>query len=294
MDRELLRFPLIEAIVGRRSRRFGLGMKIPSGPLAYTSPADPVPLSELERSILIASGTGVTGWSVGVPFGPDRPDEHAHYKAGDQSGLAGIVEATRACTVKIGEHRLDLPAEPPHMLEPNLWMANAPGSILFMPVGDASEQVLELMSMGLGGLYLTGLTAGASWEPSRTGGPTGSVSPSLPTDGGRFPTRSDSTDTSRACALRTSTTPTASSRTPSAPWSSRATCRRCTLTPASTPPTSDPAATLAPTRITWSTGTPTAESCPPATRASTRVRLQAASTCHHGRADCPARLRCRI
>jgi hypothetical protein len=27
------------------------------------------------------------------------------------------------------------------MLEPNLWMANAPGSTLFMPVADASEQV---------------------------------------------------------------------------------------------------------------------------------------------------------
>jgi hypothetical protein len=50
-----------------------LGMEIPSGPLAYRSEAEPLPLSELERSILVAAGTGVTGWSFGVPFGPTVP-----------------------------------------------------------------------------------------------------------------------------------------------------------------------------------------------------------------------------
>ena len=192
IDDDLLRFPLIDAIVGRRSRRFGLGMAIPSGPLAYTSRAEAVPLSELERSILMAAGTGATGWSMGVPFGPDRPDEHAHYtqrftgraaptaagigtpvlfttddsgtyltntrdtpppepESGTRDGkdMATIVAATRACTVKLSDGRLDLPAAPPHMLEPNLWMANAPGSTLFIPVGDASEQVLGLMSMAI-------------------------------------------------------------------------------------------------------------------------------------------------
>jgi hypothetical protein len=40
------------------------------------------------------------------------------------------------------------------MIEPNLWMANAPGSTLFMPVADASEQVLSLMAMFAGNGYL--------------------------------------------------------------------------------------------------------------------------------------------
>jgi hypothetical protein len=35
------------------------------------------------------------------------------------------------------------------MLEPNLWMANASGSTLFMPIGDASEQMLALMALAL-------------------------------------------------------------------------------------------------------------------------------------------------
>jgi hypothetical protein len=193
MQTGLTEFPLFDAIAGRRARRFGLGMELPSGPLAHTSGAEPVPLSERERSILLAAGTGVSGWNFGVPFGPDRPEEHAHYTqrftgrtaptaagigtpvlfATDDSGtyltntrdlrpsgltepavdrddaVDAMVETVRAQTEQLSERRLDLPTAAPHMLEPNLWMANAPGSTLFMPVADASEQVLGLMAMAL-------------------------------------------------------------------------------------------------------------------------------------------------
>jgi hypothetical protein len=192
MQGPLSDFSLVDAIAGRRSRRFGLGMEIPSGPLAYRSRAEPMPLSELERTILVAAATGVTGWSFGVPYGPDRPHEHAHYTqrftgrtaptaagigtptlfATDDSGtyftntrdarpdpplegddsreaLDAMVGTVRAHTERLSERRLDLPQAPPHMLEPNLWMANTPGSTLFMPVADASEQVLGFMAMAL-------------------------------------------------------------------------------------------------------------------------------------------------
>jgi hypothetical protein len=192
MQGSLSEFALIDAIVGRRSRRFGTGMEMPSGPLAYRSEAEPLSLSELERSILVAAGTGVTGWSFGVPHGPDRPEEHAHYTqrftgrtaptaagigtptlfATDDSGtyftntrdvlpdravgstggreaLYAMVETVRTHTERLSDRRLDLPQAAPHMLEPNLWMANAPGSTLFMPVADASEQVLGFMAMAL-------------------------------------------------------------------------------------------------------------------------------------------------
>ena len=189
--KDLFDFPLLEAIYGRRARRFGLGMEIPSGPLAFKSSAEPAPLSELEHAVLVAAGTGVTGWNFGVPFGPDRPDSHAHYTqrftgrtaptaAGfgtpvlfhtDDEGtyltntrdtrptavrelegaddIQRILELGRQRTTKLSDRRLDLPAQPPHMLPPNLWMANAPGSTLFMPVGDASEQVLGFLAMTL-------------------------------------------------------------------------------------------------------------------------------------------------
>lgn len=60
-----------------------------------------------------------------------------------------IIAVTRAHTVKLSDVRLDSPSAPPHMLEPNLWMANAPGSTLFMPIADASEQVLALLAMAV-------------------------------------------------------------------------------------------------------------------------------------------------
>ncbi|MBI2321410.1 MAG: hypothetical protein HYU88_04795 [Chloroflexi bacterium] len=63
---ELARFPLLKALFGRRSRRFGLGMRIPSGPLAYASQQAPLPLSNLERTLLVLSGAGISGWTFGI------------------------------------------------------------------------------------------------------------------------------------------------------------------------------------------------------------------------------------
>ena len=47
--RELASYPLLDALYGRRARRFALGGEIPDGPLAYGSRHEPLPLSELER-----------------------------------------------------------------------------------------------------------------------------------------------------------------------------------------------------------------------------------------------------
>jgi hypothetical protein len=56
---------LAEAVFSRRSRRFGLGMTLPDGPLAFRSRHDPVPLTELEEALLIWLGTGTTGLALG-------------------------------------------------------------------------------------------------------------------------------------------------------------------------------------------------------------------------------------
>lgn len=194
---ELFEFPLLRAIFGRRSRRFGLGMEIPSGPLAFQSDPHPYPLSDLERSVLVAVGTGVTGWNFGIPFGPARSDEHADYtlrftgRTGPTAAGIGtpvlfftdddgtyvtntrdvnptrvdeldhidndterIITVCREQTKKLSDSRLDLPAAPGHMLEPNHWWANSPGSTLFMPVADASEQMLGLLSLFVENGYL--------------------------------------------------------------------------------------------------------------------------------------------
>jgi hypothetical protein len=62
----LARFPLLDAILGRRSRRFPLGGEIPDGLLAYKSEHAHVPLSELETALILAVMGGTTGWHFGI------------------------------------------------------------------------------------------------------------------------------------------------------------------------------------------------------------------------------------
>jgi hypothetical protein len=52
---------LLDALRGRRSRRFGAGMEMPSGPLAYKSRYPAVPLTEAEEGALVFAACGITG-----------------------------------------------------------------------------------------------------------------------------------------------------------------------------------------------------------------------------------------
>jgi len=81
---ETLKFPLIEALLGRRSRRFPLGGRIPDGPLAYTSRSPPVPLSELEQLLLVTAVGGNTGWHYLIA----RNEHYAPYLS-SYAGSAG-------------------------------------------------------------------------------------------------------------------------------------------------------------------------------------------------------------
>jgi hypothetical protein len=63
---DLLKFPLMEAIAGRRARRFCLGAEIPDGPLAFKSRHKPLPLSEIEQLVVLSTMGGVTGWHYAI------------------------------------------------------------------------------------------------------------------------------------------------------------------------------------------------------------------------------------
>lgn len=65
---------------------------------------------------------------------------------GDGS-IERILAVCRDNTTRIRDARLDLPSSPPYILPPNLWWANKPGSTLFMPVGDASEETLGFLAL---------------------------------------------------------------------------------------------------------------------------------------------------
>jgi hypothetical protein len=58
------RYPLLDALRGRRSRRFGLGMAIPGGPFTYKSQHPPLSLLEIEEAALAFAACGVTGYAL--------------------------------------------------------------------------------------------------------------------------------------------------------------------------------------------------------------------------------------
>src|ERR671918_1061522 len=63
---ELLKFPLMEALIGRRSRRFCMGAEIPDGVLAFKSKHKAMPLSEIEQLLVLSTMGGVTGWHFAI------------------------------------------------------------------------------------------------------------------------------------------------------------------------------------------------------------------------------------
>lgn len=82
--RTALEFPLVEALMGRRARRFALGDTIPDGPLAFASRHDPVPLSRLEQLMLLTAAGGTTGWHFAIT----RNERYAPHLA-NYAGAAG-------------------------------------------------------------------------------------------------------------------------------------------------------------------------------------------------------------
>ncbi len=80
-------YPLLDALRERRSRRFGRGMRMARGPLAYSSDEAPVRLSEEEEAVLAFAACGITGPALG----------ELEYEAGRGGTiLAGFVGRTVA------------------------------------------------------------------------------------------------------------------------------------------------------------------------------------------------------
>ena len=73
---EISAFPLFEALLERRSRRFAAGFRLNGGPLAFESQRAPAPLSLAEEATLAFAANGVNGYALSeLPFDTgDRPD----------------------------------------------------------------------------------------------------------------------------------------------------------------------------------------------------------------------------
>ena len=173
-------FPLLEGLVGLRSRRFGFGMELTHGPFAYKSPKEPYPLSENETAMLVDAATGVTGAilcegdtqggmvkSVGrthpSAVGAHRTvlfftnDDGLFLYQGTKHKMSKMKEYETPedrskiksfydeHTVKISDGRFDLHRSEPGLFAHNLWVTNMPGTTLFMPVTDVSQDLIRLM-----------------------------------------------------------------------------------------------------------------------------------------------------
>lgn len=78
-------FGLLEALLGRRSRRFFRGAHIPDGVFAYQSRHPPEPLSELEKLLVVAACGANTGWHHLI-FRAQRYAPHLSNYAGAAGG----------------------------------------------------------------------------------------------------------------------------------------------------------------------------------------------------------------
>jgi hypothetical protein len=189
---ELSQFPLLEAMFGRRSRRFSVGMSIPNGPLAYASSQPPLPLSDLERTLLVLCGAGVSGWHLGMDHtATGDPHRGCNYPVrltgrvaasaagietselivSDDAGtfitrfrdldplrlrelqtasdMGALLTRVRENCVQLDPARVELPAAAPHMDAHNFWNANRPGTTLFVPVVDLTQQLLQFLAIQL-------------------------------------------------------------------------------------------------------------------------------------------------
>lgn len=172
--------PLFEALMGRRSRRFGLGMELNKGPFPFKSDKKPVPLTRLEEAMCIAAATGTTGpilcegekhgrmvKAVGATHPSAVSSRRTQLFFTNDSGLylyktsdakmnkmreyetpddrEKVLNFYDEYTVKLQDGRIDLPRETPGLFAHNLWVTNKPGSTLFMPVTDISKDLIKLM-----------------------------------------------------------------------------------------------------------------------------------------------------
>jgi hypothetical protein len=80
----MVAFGLVDALLGRRSRRAFMGAEIPDGVFAYTSRADPLPLADLEKYLVVAACSGNTSWHHMIIRGQRYAPHLANY-----AGAAG-------------------------------------------------------------------------------------------------------------------------------------------------------------------------------------------------------------
>lgn len=91
---------LLDALKNRRSRRFGLGMEIPDGPLRYRSRHAPKPLSETQEAALAFAACGVTGYALAdLSYGKAQGGQMLAGMLGRTIASPDAVHMTAVCVI---------------------------------------------------------------------------------------------------------------------------------------------------------------------------------------------------
>jgi hypothetical protein len=101
----VLNYPLIDALLHRRSRRFSLGATLNGGGLAYQSEHPPLPLSHREEALLAFAAAGINGFCLGdIPYDEGNVPEGGGGNViatltGRTIASADAVHATALCVI---------------------------------------------------------------------------------------------------------------------------------------------------------------------------------------------------
>ena len=125
---KLWEYPLFEALFGRRSRRFGLGLETTEGPFKYKSQCGPLPLTEIEEALLVAAGVGFSGTAL---WDQTRP---LPYRASDGRTFPSTSRGRRTALFFTNDQGV-------HVIDP---AAPAATKIRAVETPDERDQILSL------------------------------------------------------------------------------------------------------------------------------------------------------
>ena len=182
-------YPLLDALIHRRSRRFARGFRLDGGPLAFLSRHAPKPLSLEEEAALAFAACGTTGpIAADLPYdsggqimmrftGRTAPSGDAlhtvsvivinddgvwllkrpqDYPPQEVPALAQaarehrLVDLYQTARVQIADRRLDIPRTQPFLPSFNQWSANLPGTTYFVPVNEYTAIYINMVLTAVG------------------------------------------------------------------------------------------------------------------------------------------------
>jgi len=177
--KQVFQYPILEAIARRRSRRFPLGCTLPSGAIQHVSQWSPVPLNDLEAAILCWSGAGITGSIAGdlstkaggnafgtwigraTPYPCNVHNTKLFFTNDNGTFVYDPRKATKPVEIDTEADRekimtyykedcikvLDERVEfvPKALLGAMHWNINQPGTTVFIPIVDQSEEYIDIL-----------------------------------------------------------------------------------------------------------------------------------------------------